>query len=565
MTEILIYAGIALAALIIIGLIVTRLYVRSTKERAYVRTGFGGEKVITNGGALVFPVLHETVAVNMNTLRLTVQRRAAEALITLDKLRVDVQAEFYVRVRSDAQAIAIAAQTLGKRTLDPRMVSELVEGKFVDALRSVAAGLTMEQLHTNRTEFVQKVQQVSAVDLAMNGLELESVSLTGLDQTAREHFNENNAFDAEGLTILTRQIEQRKKERNEVTQETAVAIAEKNREANQKRLGIQRQDREAQLAQEQEIAVLEATQRATVAEEEAKRLEQAERARIGQEKAVEEAEIQRQKSVQTAEIDRDRAIKEAEIQRSKVVELAEQDKSIAVAQKSQAQSEAQAEADKARATAVEAREAVVTSERTAVAEREKRIAILAAEQEAERQATSIRVMAAADRSAAEDRAAARLEEARGEAEAIRIRAEADEVKYRVDAEGQEKLNLAENRLDPRILENRERLATLTALPAIVTASVKPMEKISNLSIVDVRGLTGQEFGEGGERLIAQGPENLGDSMVNAALRYRASAPLVDSVMAEIGMTGGSIAGLTQAADGKTFTSPARRKQKVDAE
>ena len=115
---------------------------------------------------------------------LAVVRRDTEALITLDRLRIDVKAEFYVRVKPDAQSIAIAAQTLGMRTMNPEALKELVEGKFVDALRSVAAGMTMNELHEQRADFVQKVQQASSNDLAMNGLELESVSLTGLDQTS---------------------------------------------------------------------------------------------------------------------------------------------------------------------------------------------------------------------------------------------------------------------------------------------------------------------------------------------------------------------------------------------
>src|SRR5690606_17107911 len=169
-----------------------------------------------NGGALVLPVLHETMPVNMNTVRLAVERKNVDALITLDRLRIDVKAEFYVRVRPDSQAIAMAAQTLGLRTMQPDLLKDLVEGKFVDALRSVAAGMTMNELHEKRADFVQKVQQVSSSDLAMNGLELESVSLTGLDQTSIEHFNANNAFDAEGLTKLTEQIQQRKKLRNDI-------------------------------------------------------------------------------------------------------------------------------------------------------------------------------------------------------------------------------------------------------------------------------------------------------------------------------------------------------------
>lgn len=169
----LVYAGMVLVSLIVFGLVITRLYKRATKEIAFIRTGLGGEKVVMNGGALVLPVLHETMPVNMNTVRLAVERNNVDALITLDRLRIDVKAEFYVRVAPDAQSLAMAAQTLGLRTMQPELLKDLVEGKFVDALRSVAAGMTMNQLHEQRADFVQKVQQASSSDLAMNGLELE--------------------------------------------------------------------------------------------------------------------------------------------------------------------------------------------------------------------------------------------------------------------------------------------------------------------------------------------------------------------------------------------------------
>ena len=74
MVQMAIYAGIVLAALLTLGLIITRLYRRATKEIGFVRTGFGGEKVVINGGALVLPVFHETMPVNMNTVRLAVER-----------------------------------------------------------------------------------------------------------------------------------------------------------------------------------------------------------------------------------------------------------------------------------------------------------------------------------------------------------------------------------------------------------------------------------------------------------------------------------------------------------
>ena len=193
---ILVFVGIIFAVLFIIGMMFARLYKRSSKEVSFVRTGLGGEKVILGGGAFVFPVLHEVIPVNMNTLRLEVKRAEDQALITRDRMRVDVMAELYVRVKPTAESIATAAQTLGQKTMSPNELKNLVEGKFVDSLRAVAAEMAMEELHEKRVDFVQKVQQVVSEDLFKNGLELETVSLTGLDQTSFKYFNENQSIQA---------------------------------------------------------------------------------------------------------------------------------------------------------------------------------------------------------------------------------------------------------------------------------------------------------------------------------------------------------------------------------
>ncbi|MBU1439642.1 MAG: flotillin family protein, partial [Gammaproteobacteria bacterium] len=361
-----IVAGVVLVALLILGMILARLYKRATKEISFVRTGFGGEKVIVNGGAIVLPVLHEIIPVNMNTLRLEVRRAAEQALITRDRMRADVTAEFYVRVKPTTDSIANAAQTLGLKTMNPAELKELVEGKFVDALRSVAAEMAMEELHEKRVDFVQKVQQVVSEDLLKNGLELESVSLTGLDQTAFEHFNPQNAFDAEGLTKLTQAIESRRKIRNDIEQETDLAIKQKNLEAERAKLQISREEEYARLEQEREVSIRRASQMSEIAREQAEKKREAEEAQIASqreidlkrilsERDIENETIQKERAVREMDIAKQRSIEQAEIERQKAVELAEQDKSIAVAEKSRAESEAKAQADKARALAVKER------------------------------------------------------------------------------------------------------------------------------------------------------------------------------------------------------------------
>jgi len=126
------FSTILIAAVIVLlivgfGIMFSRLYTRATKETAFVRTGLGGEKVVLDGGALVFPVLHEVIKVNMNTLRLDVRRQAQNSLITKDKLRVDVQAEFYVRVGKSEESIGNAATTLGSKTTRPAELASLIE------------------------------------------------------------------------------------------------------------------------------------------------------------------------------------------------------------------------------------------------------------------------------------------------------------------------------------------------------------------------------------------------------------------------------------------------------
>ncbi|WP_066554803.1 flotillin family protein [Croceicoccus bisphenolivorans] len=530
-----IYAGTVLAVLLIIAFTITRLYRRATKQVGFVRTGFGGEKVVMNGGALVLPVLHETMPVNMNTVRLAVERKNQDALITLDRLRIDVKAEFYVRVRPDANAIAMAAQTLGERTMHPEALKDLVEGKFVDALRSVAAGMTMNELHEQRADFVQKVQQVSSNDLAMNGLELESVSLTGLDQTSIEHFNANNAFDAEGLTKLTEQIEARKKLRNDIEQDTRVQMETKNLEAAQRSFEIGRDQEYARLEQEREVEVRRAGQAAEIAREQAERNREADAARI-----------EAKKQVDAQQIEADRLVEEARIDQQRALEIARQEQQIAVQNKSREESQAKADADEARAKAVAAEESVVTSRETEVAERDKRIQLIEAAKIAERDAIKVKVEAEAERDAARNRAEAARLEAEGEAEAEKLRAEADRVRFEVEAAGQRAVNEAANILSNSQVSLQTKLALLKVLPDLVRESAKPLEAIDSIKIVQVDGITGARGTDGKPVAAGPGGGNLASDALSAALSYRAQAPVIDGLMKELGLDGGSLEGLAKA-------------------
>jgi uncharacterized membrane protein YqiK len=98
------------------------------------------------------------------------------------------------------------------------------------------------------------------------------------------------------------------------------------------------------------------------------------------------------------------------------------------------------------------------------------------------------------------------------------------------------MNEAQNILTPEARQSAFRMRLVDKVDSIIRESVKPMEKIENIRILQVDGLGGGGGGNGG------GGEGAGiaDNVVNSALRYRAQAPIVDALLKEIGIAGGDI-------------------------
>ena len=521
------------------------LYERASKEMSFVRTGLGGEKVVMNSGAFVLPVLHNTTPVNMKTLLLDLARGNEHALITRDRMRVNVTAEFFVRVRPDAKAIAAAAQTLGSKTLDAEQLRPLLEGKFVDALRSVAAERDMQQLHEQRIAFVQAVRDALAEEIVHNGLELESISLTGLDQTSREYFNPNNAFDAEGLTKLTAEIETRRRARNEIEQDAEVAIQEKNLEAERVKLDIARQEEHARLQQQKEIAIQRAHQKSEIAAEEAERDRHVEESRVNAREQIDLTQITSERIVSEARLDSEQKVREHEIARDATIELARFERDISVAKRSKDQSRAQADAETARSEAVRASETVTTVREVERAERQKAIELVSARQEAERAAIDVVVSAEARRQAAAEQAETNHIQTESEANRVRLlalaeaeadkqRSDAADVRSAVEAKALRAMHEADTALTPELIELKVKMAIIERLRDIIGESVKPLENIEGIKIVHVDGLGAGSTGSGGS---GGEPGNYAEQLTDSALRYRAQAPIIDALLKEIGMPG----------------------------
>lgn len=525
MTELLITIGASIVGFLllmaIISMVFSKFYIKSTKDQAFIRTGGTSAKVIKDGGAFCVPFIHSTMPISLTTSKLTVKRNNKEALITKDRIRVDISADFFIRVKPDKESIEKAAESLGEKASDQRILSELVEPKLVDALRATAANMELDELHVKRQDFVQRVLEMVSPDLEKNGLELETASLTHLDQTSISELDENNIFDAEGLRLIAKTVEEKKKERNDIERTAAVQIEQRNLSATREQETLRQQRELIKFDTDVKISERENSQKIEIAQFEAESRQKAELANIETERKLE-----------AARLEKDRNLKVVEEESLKATEIAKQERQIAINEKSRDESKAKAEAENARADVVRAEEAVKTAQSEASAEREKTVALIKAKQEAEEKATFIRVAAEAELEVAQNRAKAVLTEAEAESKSAQLRAEGVKAEGLAQAETLRLHNEAQNQLSQEQTQAQVRLKAIEKLPELIRASTEAIGHIDSLRVVDVTGLNGGGQGSGG-----QSGSNGAESLVNAALNYRTQRPIVDSLLHDVGLGG----------------------------
>src|SRR5882724_10092917 len=439
-----------IVAIVVIAILVAflnRFYRKSTRDIALVRTGFGGQRVVLSGGCLVLPFLHKVEEIGMGTMRVEVRRVADKSLIAADRIRVDVELEFYVRVQPSVDGVATAAQAIGARGLNPGGIRALFEGRFIDALQAVAAVHTMDQLHEKRGEFVAKVGAQLRQNLSNNGLLLDSESLTRLDQAPFGTLDENNAFNAVGMRKLAEIISANRKQRTEIEAEADIAVRQTQLDASRRRLKLQQQEEEAQIEQRLEIERMKSASDAETA-----------KAREASMVASENARIEREKHTRMQEVLKQREIRDTEIDAQLGSELRKADSAIRLAAKHAEEARSQAQAELARAEVVVAQEQVQTERERAVADRSREIA-LKREQESGEVASA---------------------KAESDAAVLIRRAQAERLRMLAESEGSKALIAAENSRSDSLMRLQLERHRLDKMPEIVATMMKPVEKIDSI-------------------------------------------------------------------------------------
>jgi len=453
-----------------------RYYAKATLDTALIRTGMGGQRVVTDGGCISLPIVHQLQKVSMQTLPLTAARSGKNAALTKDQIRADIQMAFEVRVEPSEGSIANAAQSLGQRIArNGEAVQEVLESTLVDAILNASASRTLDEIHLDRVKFTADVSGIVEAQATRLGLTIVAASLVSVDQSDFSQLNENNAFNAKGMRKLAELISEERKARIKVETETDVAIREHKLTQHQQELNITRQEREAEISQAEHLDKMEADAKS-----------RSQQAKASATLATEEVRIEKERLAKASQVENDEALRKTEMTALLSLEEAKITNDISLSKKRAEESKTKAAEEEAKAQVILAAEHVQAQKDRAVEVREQELAQLRQDKqislENERVKSDVETM---------------LVRAQADAKVKTTEAEAEKLRMEAEAAGQSALNTAENTLSDAVIGMRLEERKLDRMPEIMTQMMKPVEKIDSIRINHIGGMGGgQASGEG---------------------------------------------------------------------
>ncbi|MBT5822855.1 MAG: flotillin family protein [Rhodobacteraceae bacterium] len=503
-------ALVILAIVLLMGIwFLQRFYAKASLESALVRTGMGGRRVMTDGGCVVLPIVHQSQRVSMQTNTVTVSRSGREAVLTSDPLRADITMKFELRVASDTDNIATAAQAFGNRIARGGEVFEdALAGPLANAIQTAAASRDLNNIHLERAEYTQEVARVASEHAGRLGLELVTAALVSIDQSDFSGRDENNTFNARGMRRLAEMVAEEREARIQVETSTEVAVREHRLAQHQRQMELLRAERETEIAQQEHLTKLEA-------EAESRALQAHSEARH----ASETSRIQQEQETEAAKVTSDEALRKVEMRALLELEEARIANGIKLSQSRTKEAKAQAEEEEARAQVILAAENVQAQKERAVTMREKEIEKLKQDRDIELEDARVK-----------SDVNTLLAKAQADASARTASAHAEQSAMEAEAAGRVALNSAENTLSDAVIRMRLEERKLDKMPEIMTQMMKPVEKIDSIRINQISGPGGGAGSPGSD-----GVDSAFGAAMDQILGMAVRLPAMKQMGEEIGM------------------------------
>jgi flotillin len=163
------------AVLGVLGLmwLIGSLYRRVGPNRALIVYGFGGMRITTGGGKVVWPLFQSFEELSLELMSFDVAPE--QDLYTAQGVAVTVEAVSQIKVKSDPESIRTAAEQFLTKPPEERdgLIKLVMEGH----LRGIVGLLTVEQIVKEPEMVAGRVRQTVADDLNKMGLEVVSFTI----------------------------------------------------------------------------------------------------------------------------------------------------------------------------------------------------------------------------------------------------------------------------------------------------------------------------------------------------------------------------------------------------
>src|SRR5215470_5272960 len=241
-----ILAGLAVLVVLLIMATLARMYRKVGPHEALIIYGFGGNRIVTNGGTVIFPMVQTSRELSLELMSFDVAPQ--QSLYTKQGVAVTVEAVAQIKVKSDTVSIRTAAeQFLTKR---PEQREGLIRLVMEGHLRGIIGQLTVEQIVKEPEMVGDRMRGTCAHDMDKMGLEVVSF-------TIKEVRDKNEYITNMGRPDVAR-----------IKRDAEVAAAEADRDIAIKRAEAQRAAAVAKAQADQERVAAETASLAKQAEAE---------------------------------------------------------------------------------------------------------------------------------------------------------------------------------------------------------------------------------------------------------------------------------------------------------
>jgi flotillin len=385
--------GLIFAAIMVLGIIsVVKCFRKVEQGRAIVRNGMGGTKV-SFSGIVVFPIIHQAEIMDISVKRVEIDRNGKNGLICMDNMRADIKVAFFVRVNQTPEDVLKVAQSVGcARASSQEAIVELFDAKFSEALKTVGRQFQFVDLYNSREKLKEGILKLIGTDL--NGFVLEDVAIDYLEQTPVNLLNPDNILDSEGIKKITELTATQKVLSNKIDNDREKTITKQNVEAKEAILEMHKQLAEAEEKQKREVATIRAREEAEAKKVEQEQRLKAEQARIAVEEELQVADQNKDRQIVVAQRNKERtdAVEKERVEKDRMLEVTERERLVTLARIARDreietnQKEIQnviRERLEVEKTVVQEQQRIKDTEAFANADREKKVAVTAAEKEAE--------------------------------------------------------------------------------------------------------------------------------------------------------------------------------------